>query len=103
MGARNRVGIELSYLCSLATQFQTRFLESIPRPIAGLKFPTQATQAGGIDSLESIPGLPKSLKIPSLAATRDVRGRGWGRNGGKGWGSETHRNFERSTFFRCLM
>jgi hypothetical protein len=25
-------------LCSLATQFQTRFLESIPRPIAGLKF-----------------------------------------------------------------
>ncbi len=25
-------------LCSLATQFQTRFLELIPRPIAGLKF-----------------------------------------------------------------
>jgi hypothetical protein len=44
MGARNQVGIELSYrpasLCSLATQFQTRFLESIPRPIAGLKFST---------------------------------------------------------------
>jgi hypothetical protein len=44
MGARNQVGIGLLYrpasLCSLATQFQTRFLESIPRPIAGLKIPT---------------------------------------------------------------
>jgi hypothetical protein len=44
MGARNQVGIGLSYrptsLRSLATQFQTRFLESIPRPIAGLKIPT---------------------------------------------------------------
>ncbi len=42
-GARNQVGVGLSYrpasLCSLATQFQ--FLESIPRSIAGLKFPTQ--------------------------------------------------------------
>ncbi len=42
MGARNQVGIGLSYrpasLCSMATQFQTWFLESIPRPIAGLKF-----------------------------------------------------------------
>jgi hypothetical protein len=45
MGARNQVGIGLSYrhasLCSLATQFQTRFLESNPGPIAGLKFSTQ--------------------------------------------------------------
>jgi hypothetical protein len=44
MGARNQVGIGLSYraasLCSLATQFQTRFLESIPRPKAGFKFST---------------------------------------------------------------
>jgi hypothetical protein len=44
MGARNQVGIGLSYrpasLCSLATQCQTWFLESIPRPIAGLKFST---------------------------------------------------------------
>jgi hypothetical protein len=44
MGARNQVGIELSYrpasLCSLATQLQTRSLELIPRPIAGLKIPT---------------------------------------------------------------
>jgi hypothetical protein len=38
MGASNQVG-----LCSLSTQFQTRFLESIPRPIAGLKFPTQVS------------------------------------------------------------
>jgi hypothetical protein len=45
MGARNQVGIGLSYrpasLCSLATQFQTWILESIPLPIAGLKFSTQ--------------------------------------------------------------
>ncbi len=50
MGARNQVGIGLSYrpasLCSLATQFQTRFLESIPRPIAGLKFSTLVPQSG---------------------------------------------------------
>jgi hypothetical protein len=42
MGARNQVGIGLSYrpasLCSLATQFQTRFLGSIPRPTAELEF-----------------------------------------------------------------
>jgi hypothetical protein len=47
MRARNQLGIGLSYrpasLCSLATQFQTRFLESIPRPIAGLKLSTQFT------------------------------------------------------------
>ncbi len=47
MGARNQVGIGLSYrpagLCSLATQYQTRFLELIPRPIAGLKFSTQCS------------------------------------------------------------
>ena len=39
MGPRNQVGIGLSY--RPAKQFQTRFLESIPRPIAGLKFATQ--------------------------------------------------------------
>jgi hypothetical protein len=42
MMARNQVGIGLSYqpvsLCSFATQFQTRFLDSIPCPKAGLKF-----------------------------------------------------------------
>jgi hypothetical protein len=44
LGARNQVGIGLSYrpasLCSLVSQFQTRFVESIPRPIAGLKITT---------------------------------------------------------------
>jgi hypothetical protein len=44
MGARNQGGIGLSYrpasLCSLATQFQTQFLESISHPIAELKFST---------------------------------------------------------------
>jgi hypothetical protein len=42
MRAGNQVGLELSYRsaspCSLATQFQTRFLESIPRSIADLSF-----------------------------------------------------------------
>jgi hypothetical protein len=57
MAPRNQVGIGLSFgpasLCSLATQFQTRFLELIPRPIAGLKFPTQEIQAlaGRYDNL----------------------------------------------------
>jgi hypothetical protein len=44
MGVRNQVGIGLPYRPAgqycLATQFHTRFLELIPRPIAGLKFPT---------------------------------------------------------------
>jgi hypothetical protein len=43
--ARNQVGIGLSYrpasLCSLATQFQARLLESILRPVVGLMFSTQ--------------------------------------------------------------
>ncbi len=51
MGARNQVGIGKSYrpvsLYSLATQFQTRFLESIPRPIAGLKFSTLGSLGEG--------------------------------------------------------
>jgi hypothetical protein len=77
--ARNQVGIVLAYrptsLCSLAIQFQTRFLESIPRPIAGLKFPTLHRQAESIpiDSLESIPGLLKSLKISSQYSYRESR------------------------------
>jgi hypothetical protein len=50
MGARNQVGTTgLSFrptgLCSLATQFQTRFPELIHRPIAGLKFSSQFTGA----------------------------------------------------------
>ncbi len=47
METRNRVGIGLSYR------------------------PAQATLAGGIDSLVSIPGLLKSLKIPPLPLVAD--------------------------------
>ncbi len=50
MGARNQGGIGLSYrhasLWGSAAQFQTRFLESIPRPIAGLKFSTRYRSTG---------------------------------------------------------
>jgi hypothetical protein len=46
MSARNQVGKGMSYrpasLCSLPTQFQTRFLELIPLPIVVLKFSTLA-------------------------------------------------------------
>ncbi len=58
MGARNQVGIGSSYrpanLCSLATQFQTRFLESIPRPITGLKIPTLLIRSTCTDHREQI-------------------------------------------------
>ncbi len=47
------------------TLFLTRFLA----PIDCIKIPAQATWAGGIDSLESIPGLLKSLKIRALYAS----------------------------------
>ncbi len=71
MGAGNQVGIGLPYrpasLCSLATQFQTRFLESIPRPITGLKIPTlillrkkwhREQQRAGKGTLEYWPCMP---------------------------------------------
>jgi hypothetical protein len=63
MGTRNQVDKGLSYrsasLCSLATQFQSRFLESIPRPIADLSFRLRARickqlWSPGIDSEKSI-------------------------------------------------
>ncbi len=57
MGARNQLGIGLSYraasLCSLATQFQTRFLESIPRPIVELKFPTLIQEGVPVHTLDN--------------------------------------------------
>jgi hypothetical protein len=81
MGARNRVGIGLSYrhagdcICKLygahesippayvafgavRQPFPTRFLA----PLDCSKIPAQATIAGGIDSLESIPMLLKRYK-----------------------------------------
>jgi hypothetical protein len=52
--------------CSLATQFQTRALESILRPLAGLKFPTLKVQ---------IPFLSRTLSLPHLGTGK---GEGWG-------------------------
>ncbi len=76
MGSRNQVGIGLSYrpasLCSLATQFQTRFLESIPRTIAGLKFPNLCWNfelwRAGPTTLFLLGFLPPNIvpKIPAL-------------------------------------
>ncbi len=72
-GARNQVGIGLSYrpasLCSLATQLQTRFLESIPRPIAGLKIPTLAAkqQSTTIDGPKDISPMAGMLKKKHLS------------------------------------
>ncbi len=58
MGARNRVGVELSYhpasLCSLASQFHTRLLESIPSPIAEPEF-GKLLRSRGIDSQSDAP------------------------------------------------
>jgi hypothetical protein len=62
MGARNKVGIGLSYrpasLWSLTTQFQTRCLVLIPRSIAGLKFSTQALLFT-VTYLEKVESYPK--------------------------------------------
>ncbi len=73
MGAWNQVGVGLSYrpasLCSLVTQFQARFLESIPLLIAGLKFPTQASYAGRIVSWATNTGSVLELKDQVFAKT----------------------------------
>jgi hypothetical protein len=90
MGARDRDGRGLSYRPARACIFKPvrshgidskelrpaayvawrpvrkPYSYSVPRPIDGLKTPAQDTKAGGIDSLESIPELLKSLKIPPL-------------------------------------
>ncbi len=94
MGARNRVGIELSYQPARVGNLSPamgrginsrnqvwnwvykqhrpvgRYDNPMPTwflaPIAGLKLPTQATRLGGIGSLEWILGLLKTLKIWAL-------------------------------------
>ncbi len=70
MGARDQVGIGLSYRpvspCSVATQFQTRFLETIPRPIAGLKFSTQASSPSN-DLAPLLTSPPPPPPLPSVA------------------------------------
>jgi hypothetical protein len=87
MGARNQVGIGLSYrpagLCRLASQFQTRFLESIPRPIAGLKIPTLVFRTIP-PGWESIPVLlnrftntGSGLHIPLFYGTYQMGHRSW--------------------------
>jgi hypothetical protein len=76
MGAKNREGIGLSYRPANAGIFKQSIearnrvgiggvdsLESIPRLIKSLQIRDQATYAGGTDSLETILGLLKSLKI----------------------------------------
>jgi hypothetical protein len=64
---RNQVGIGLSYrparLCSLATQFQTWFLESIPRLVAGLKFSAQMTAGSGKFSRQPTGGRADALMV----------------------------------------
>jgi hypothetical protein len=67
MGARNRVGIGLSYRPSASYVGGIDFLESISGLFKSSKIRAQqSTWAGRIDSLESIPGLHKSLKIRAL-------------------------------------
>jgi hypothetical protein len=65
MGARNQVEIGLSYrpasLCSLATQFQTRFPESIPRPTGGLKFSTLVYMGALSDRMSVAEDFPEEL------------------------------------------
>ncbi len=75
MGARNQVGIGLSCrpasLCSLATQFQIRFLEPIPHPIAGLKF----YSVGGPDVafMSAVVGSHAIVVILTVAAFHSCR------------------------------
>jgi hypothetical protein len=83
MGARNQVGIGLSYrpasLCSLATQFQTRFLELIPRPVAGLKFSALVTKqimgadGGGGEAKMSLRGRSSRRFFQSPSYPNNVR------------------------------
>jgi hypothetical protein len=75
MGAWNLVDIGLSYrpasLCSLANQFQTLFLESIPRPIARLKFPTLGSLHGR--TLACPPGYISQKRVRPLYKVRRIR------------------------------
>ncbi len=91
VGARNRVGIVLSYrpasdgifkllrspginfkesillvyVCSLAGRYDNPIPIRFLAPIDSSKIPSLATLAGEIDSFVSIPGFLKSLKMPS--------------------------------------
>jgi hypothetical protein len=50
-------------LCSLAGRYDNPIPARFLAPIDFLKIPAQASQPGGIGSLESIPGLLQSLQI----------------------------------------
>jgi hypothetical protein len=66
MGAKNRGGIGLSYRPARAGIFK-QSMGARNRVGKGVIVPAcQATKAGGIYSLESIPGLHKRLKIRAL-------------------------------------
>ncbi len=70
MEPRNRFqGMNSASLCGLAGRYENPIPTRCLAPIECLKIPAQATEAGGIDSLESIPGLVRSLKIRPLKAT----------------------------------
>jgi hypothetical protein len=70
MGPRNLFqGMNSASLCSLAGRYDNPIPPRFLAPIDFLKIPAparQATQPGGIGSLESILGLLKSLKIRAL-------------------------------------
>ncbi len=64
MEPRNRFqALNSASLCSLAGRYDNPIPPQFLFPIDSLIIPAQATYTGGIDSLESIPGLLKSLKI----------------------------------------
>ncbi len=52
--------------CAGILDFRTIYWGQEPSSNRVVKLARLATKAGGIDSLESIPGLFKSFKIPSL-------------------------------------
>jgi hypothetical protein len=69
MGARNRVGIVLSYRPASAGIFKQP-LGARNRVGVGLSYRlARLHRAGGIDSMESIPGLFKSSKIRAQQST----------------------------------
>jgi hypothetical protein len=63
-------------LCSLVGRYDNPIPPRFLVPIDFSKIPAQFTYAGGIDSLESIPGLLKSLKLPSGPIPQPPKSRG---------------------------
>jgi hypothetical protein len=59
-------GIDSASLCSLAGRYDNHIPTRFLAPIDCVKILAQATKAGGLDSLGSIPGLLKRLQIRAL-------------------------------------